>query len=79
MTQEMIRTMNLDPIVLAMANPTPEILPDEAAAAGAAIVGRPDAPTSQPDQQRGGIPRHSPRALDARAAAITENMKIAAA
>lgn len=45
LTQEMIHTMNPDPIVLAMANPTPEILPDEAAAAGAKIVA-PGAPTS---------------------------------
>ena len=36
----MIKTMNTDPVVLAMANPTPEIMPDEAKAAGAKIVGR---------------------------------------
>ena len=35
----MVRTMNKDAIVLAMANPTPEIMPDEAKAAGARIVG----------------------------------------
>ena len=39
LTQDMIKTMNADPIVLAMANPTPEIMPDEAKAAGAKIVG----------------------------------------
>ena len=69
LTQEMIRTMNPDPIVLAMANPTPEILPDEAAAAGAKIVG-----TGRSD-----FPGIFRGALDVRAAAITENMKIAAA
>jgi malate dehydrogenase (oxaloacetate-decarboxylating) len=45
-TQEMVRSMAAQPIVFAMANPTPEILPDEARAAGAAIVatGRSDFP-----------------------------------
>ena len=38
-TGEMVRSMNDDPIVFAMANPVPEIMPDEAAAAGAAVVG----------------------------------------
>lgn len=39
LTTQMIKTMNTDPVVLAMANPTPEIMPDEAKAAGAKIVG----------------------------------------
>ena len=39
LTEEMIKTMHSDPIVLAMANPTPEIMPDEAKEAGARIVG----------------------------------------
>ena len=39
LTGEMIKTMNIDPIIFAMANPEPEILPDEALKAGAAIVG----------------------------------------
>ena len=39
LTADMIKTMNPNPIVLAMANPVPEIMPDEAAAAGAAIIG----------------------------------------
>lgn len=38
LTEEMIKTMNKDPIVFAMANPTPEIMPDKAKAAGAFIV-----------------------------------------
>lgn len=46
LTAEMIRTMNPDPIIFALANPDPEILPDAAKAAGAAIVatGRSDFP-----------------------------------
>lgn len=39
LTQDMVRTMNKDAIIFAMANPVPEILPDEAKAAGARIVG----------------------------------------
>lgn len=46
LTSEMIKTMTKDPIIFAMANPTPEIMPDEALKAGAAIVatGRSDFP-----------------------------------
>ena len=79
LTQEMIRTMNPDPIVLAMANPTPEILPEEAAAAGAKIVGtgRSDFPNQINNVVA--FPGIFRGALDVRAAAITENMKIAAA
>ena len=39
LTGEMVRSMNAGAIVFAMANPTPEIMPDEALAAGAAVVG----------------------------------------
>lgn len=78
-TREMVRTMNKDPIVLALANPTPEIMPDEAKAGGAAIVGtgRSDFPNQVnnvlvfPGIFRG--------ALDAGATRITEEMKVAAA
>ncbi len=76
---EMVRTMAKDPIIFACANPTPEIFPDEAKAAGAAVVstGRSDYPNQVnnvlcfPGIFRG--------ALDVRASTITENMKIAAA
>ena len=79
LTADMIKTMNPNPIVLAMANPVPEIMPDEAAAAGAAIIGtgRSDFPNqinnvvACPGIFRG--------ALDVRASSITENMKLAAA
>lgn len=39
LTQDMIRTMAEQPIIFALANPVPEIMPDEAKAAGAAVVG----------------------------------------
>ena len=77
--QEMIRSMNNNPIIFACANPTPEIFPDEAKEAGASIVctGRSDFPNQVnnvlvfPGLFRG--------VLDARATTITDNMKIAAA
>ena len=78
-TAEMVGTMAKDPIVFAMANPTPEIMPDVAKAGGAKIVatGRSDFPNQInnvlvfPGIFRG--------ALDVRATNITEEMKIAAA
>lgn len=79
LTQDMIKTMNADSIVLAMANPTPEIMPDEAKAAGAKIVGtgRSDFPNQINNVVA--FPGIFRGALDVRASAITENMKIAAA
>ena len=79
LTEDMIKTMNKDPIVLAMANPTPEIMPDEAKAAGAKIVGtgRSDFPNQINNVVA--FPGIFRGALDVRASAITENMKIAAA
>ncbi len=79
LTKEMIKTMNADPIVLAMANPTPEIMPDEAKEAGAKIVGtgRSDFPNQINNVVA--FPGIFRGALDVRASEITENMKIAAA
>ena len=79
LTQDMIKTMNTDPIVLAMANPTPEIMPDEAKAAGAKIVGtgRSDFPNQINNVVA--FPGIFRGALDVRASAITESMKVAAA
>lgn len=79
LTQEMIKTMNADPIVLAMANPTPEIMPDEAKAVGAKIVGtgRSDFPNQINNVVA--FPGIFRGALDVRASQITEGMKIAAA
>ncbi len=78
-TPNMIRSMNDDPIVFAMANPIPEIMPDLAHQAGAAVVGtgRSDFPNqinnalSFPGVFRG--------ALDAYATRISDEMKVAAA
>jgi len=57
---EMVKTMAADSIVFAMANPTPEIMPDEAKAAGARIIatGRSD---FQPGQQLSRFPRYLQR------------------
>ena len=79
LTADMVRTMAENPIIFACANPTPEIFPDEAKAAGAAIVstGRSDFPNQVnnvlcfPGMFRG--------ALDVRARDINDEMKIAAA
>ena len=78
-TEEMIRSMNKDPIVFAMANPVPEIWPDAAMNAGAAIVGtgRSDFPNQINNVLA--FPGIFRGALDARATRITDEMKIAAA
>lgn len=78
-TKEMVATMNKDAVIFAMANPTPEIFPDEAKEGGAAIIGtgRSDFPNQVnnvlvfPGIFRG--------ALDVRAKEINEEMKLAAA
>lgn len=79
LTPEMIKTMHRDPVILAMANPTPEIMPDEAKAAGAKIVGtgRSDFPNQINNVVA--FPGIFRGALDVKASQITENMKIAAA
>ena len=79
LTADMIKTMSPNPIVLAMANPVPEIMPDEAAAAGAAIIGtgRSDFPNQINNVVA--FPGIFRGALDVRASSITENMKLAAA
>ena len=79
LTADMVKTMNRGAIVFAMANPTPEIFPDEAKAAGAAVVatGRSDFPNQINNCL--GFPGIFKGALDVRASRITESMKIAAA
>ncbi len=76
---DMIRSMANDPIVFAMANPTPEIMPDEAIAAGAAVVGtgRSDFPNQINNVMA--FPGIFRGALDVRAREINEEMKLAAA
>lgn len=78
-TQEMIQTMNRDPVVFAMSNPVPEIMPDEAKAAGVAVIGtgRSDLPNQINNVLA--FPGIFRGALDVRAREINEEMKIAAA
>lgn len=78
-TPEMVRSMGKDSILFAMANPVPEILPDVARAAGAAVVGtgRSDFPNQVNNVL--GFPGIFRGALDVKASDINEAMKIAAA
>lgn len=77
--ESMIQSMAKDPIIFAMANPSPEIMPDEAKRAGAAIVGtgRSDFPNQVNNVLA--FPGLFRGALDCRAKQITEKMKLAAA
>ncbi|KDE67838.1 NAD(P)-dependent malic enzyme [Fusobacterium necrophorum] len=76
---EMIKTMNRDAIVFAMANPTPEIMPEEAKKAGARIVG--SGRSDYPNQINNVLvfPGLFKGALRAKSKKITEEMKMAAA
>jgi malate dehydrogenase (oxaloacetate-decarboxylating) len=78
LTSEMVKTMNRDPIIFAMANPNPEILPDQAKAAGAVVVGtgRSDFPNQVNNVLA--FPGIFRGALDVRATHINEKMKVAA-
>ena len=78
-TEEMVRSMNKDPILFPMANPVPEIMPDLAKAAGAAVVGtgRSDFPNQINNVLA--FPGIFRGALDVRAKDINDAMKIAAA
>jgi malate dehydrogenase (oxaloacetate-decarboxylating) len=78
-TPEMVKSMAKDPIIFPMANPTPEIMPDEAKAAGAAVVGtgRSDFPNQINNVLA--FPGIFRGALDVRARDINDAMKIAAA
>lgn len=79
LTADMVRSMAKDPIIFAMANPTPEIMPDEAKSAGARIVatGRSDYPNQINNVLA--FPGIFRGVLDVRAPQITDKMKIAAA
>ena len=76
---EMVKTMASDSIIFAMANPTPEIMPDEAKAAGVRIIatGRSDFPNQVNNCL--GFPAIFKGALKVRASEINEEMKLAAA
>ena len=77
-TKKMVKSMNSDAIVFAMANPIPEIMPDEAKTAGARIVctGRSDYPNQVNNCL--GFPGIFKGALKVRASQINEKMKLAA-
>lgn len=78
-TKQMVRSMNKDPFIFAMANPDPEIMPEEALEAGAYIVGT--GRSDYPNQINNvlAFPGLFRGALDARAKNITEEMKLEAA
>ncbi|WP_421380445.1 NAD(P)-dependent malic enzyme [Bacillus salacetis] len=78
LTEEMVRSMNEDPVIFAMANPVPEIMPDKAKAAGAKVVGtgRSDFPNQVNNVLA--FPGIFRGALDVRATHINEKMKQAA-
>ena len=77
-TKEMLESMNADPIIFAMANPIPEIMPEDAKAAGAAVIGtgRSDFPNQVNNVLA--FPGIFRGALDVRATHINEEMKVAA-
>ncbi|WP_020060310.1 NAD(P)-dependent malic enzyme [Bacillus sp. 123MFChir2] len=79
LTKEHVKTMNENPIVFAMANPVPEIFPEEALEAGAAVVGT--GRSDYPNQVNNvlAFPGIFRGALDVRATDVTEEMKLAAA
>lgn len=79
LTGEMVKTMQPDPIIFALANPTPEIMPDEAKAAGVRVMatGRSDFPNQVNNSLA--FPGIFRGALDVRASNITDDMKLAAA
>ena len=79
LSQAMVRSMGTKPIIFAMANPVPEIMPEEARAAGAAVVatGRSDYPNQINNSLA--FPGIFRGTLDSRATEINEAMKLAAA
>lgn len=79
LTKEMVKTMAKDPIIFAMANPTPEIMPDEAKEAGASVVGTGRSDFANQINNVLAFPGIFRGALDVRASDISDEMKIAAA
>ena len=77
-TPEMIQSMNRDPIILAMANPTPEIFPEDALKAGAAVMGTGRSDFANQINNVLAFPGIFRGALDVRASDINDEMKIAA-
>jgi malate dehydrogenase (oxaloacetate-decarboxylating) len=79
LTAEMVRSMSRDAILFPMSNPVPEIMPDEAKAAGAAVVGTGRSDFANQINNVLAFPGIFRGALDVRASDINEAMKIAAA
>src|SRR5699024_7156576 len=79
LTKEMVSKMNNDPILFAMANPEPEIMPEDAKEAGAAVIGT--GRSDYPNQVNNvlAFPGIFRGALDVRATQINEEMKVEAA
>ena len=78
-TPEMVRSMNSNPILFPMANPVPEISPDEAKSAGAAVIGTGRSDYANQINNVLAFPGIFRGALDVRASDINDEMKIAAA
>jgi len=78
-TKEMVKSMAKDPIIFAMANPIPEIMPDEAKEAGASVVGTGRSDFANQINNVLAFPGIFRGALDVRASDINDEMKIAAA
>ena len=78
-TTDMVKSMNSDPIIFAMANPVPEIMPDVAKAAGARIIGTGRSDFPKQINNVVAFPGIFKGALEGRASQITEEMKLAAA
>lgn len=78
LSKEMVESMNEDPVIFAMANPVPEIMPEEAKEAGAKVIGT--GRSDYPNQVNNvlAFPGIFRGALDARATHINEDMKVAA-
>lgn len=77
-SEEMVRSMNPDPIIFAMSNPTPEIMPDLAKKAGASVVGTGRSDFANQINNVLAFPGIFRGALDVRASDINDEMKIAA-
>ncbi len=79
LSKEMVKTMAKDPIIFAMSNPTPEIMPEDALAAGASVVGTGRSDFANQINNVLAFPGIFRGALDVRASDINDEMKIAAA